>query len=829
MKFSIDQHVLEKSVKKLVVDLVEENPISEQYQDLWGIIEELSVEDFTSLKKNVYFADFLRSFSCSVSIGSNSHQVNVGDEKIVGLECQGGAMIVEQPSKGTVMDHLIVEGLDVSTKNNVSEVTASDFPSLHTLLDDVKLPERFLKLITRLRNISQEKSSFELGDTLGCLVNVSDEIFSKLPGIGKSYQDVFGELKALYPNAELSRQTSKSIDLDAVDFNNMLLNYAGIDKVYIKALDKLARYMEIDDFSENIEIILQLDKRKLSSFPGFGKTVINKLLLLKNMLKEEVHQILLGEIDYESFESQLIAPKFIEELTVERFGELLLEDIDAFLDKINERESDVIQKRWGFVEDKKTLEEIGEEYDVTRERIRQIEKDVNERLYRNIRFTRDYIWSVLEPALTPELPRQFESLYSCFNDEKDFYEVLGVISDQEDLQEYVSPIIKPNVLNGYFSAHGGPVRYEQIKEYLEECNINGVKDIDNAILFLETQGRIRIDGDNIWPKQLSKSEASAFVLASHPNGLPWVDVAEHVNANKYSRTDIYTDRLDHEAYKLPEYIFLAGKGIYKHTRFIDFDLLSPDEIFDELLTFIDETNREVFHLNECYQSSLILKKQNYYVIRTIVKHYGEEYGFFFNGRSQADSVGLEKGFKNITQRDVIVEAMKASVKPLTNTQVANLLKSKSSNHASYYLDQMIKSEQVVQVDHMLYTVPELAYKNIDIPLFIKEISRILIEDDKPVEPSVFESILNVRLSASYSKFFYSSIARKYYRDQGWYRMQSLYSIKPIKYKNLNEAVNEICSLEHSNDKNITNLLQYISITRKTASSAISNWRSVQSQ
>ena len=61
--------------------------------------------------------------------------------------------------------------------------------------------------------------------------------------------------------------------------------------------------------------------------------------------------------------------------------EMAKEAIEAALDTLSDREADVIRMRFGLSdEDPKTLDEIGKVYDVTRERIRQIEKKALEKL-----------------------------------------------------------------------------------------------------------------------------------------------------------------------------------------------------------------------------------------------------------------------------------------------------------------------------------------------------------------------------------------------------------------------------------------------------------------
>ena len=137
---------------------------------------------------------------------------------------------------------------------------------------------------------------------------------------------------------------------------------------------------------------------------------------------------------------------------------------------------------------------------------------------------------------------------------------------------------------------------------------------------------------------------------------------------------------------------------------------------------------------------------------------------------------------------------------------------------------MIEGGEVVQVDRMLYTTPDQAYKNIDINVYVEAITQILLNHGKPVEPSIFESELNRLFDKSYSKYFYSSIARLSFASQGWFRKQSLYSVTPIPFDSLRDAIQTHCSLERSLIDNIHRLREYIAIREKVASVAITNWK-----
>ncbi|MEE9528631.1 MAG: sigma-70 family RNA polymerase sigma factor, partial [Dehalococcoidia bacterium] len=74
--------------------------------------------------------------------------------------------------------------------------------------------------------------------------------------------------------------------------------------------------------------------------------------------------------------------------------QLLKEQVDKVLDELSEREKRVIQLRFGLKDGHpRTLEEVGKEFSVTRERIRQIEAKALRKLRhpQHSRKLRDYL------------------------------------------------------------------------------------------------------------------------------------------------------------------------------------------------------------------------------------------------------------------------------------------------------------------------------------------------------------------------------------------------------------------------------------------------------
>lgn len=801
----VDQPQLDRALNKLFHNLIEESQLMPgETLSAWELCEKLSMQEFMALKKNVYFADLLRAVEIYTPSGQ---KLSIDDEEIRKIETE----VEEKPEMTS--DEQVMECLQI--------------PASSTLLDTIQLPYRFMKLIRRLKNIHLVTPDFRPGETFGELIALTVHELAAQPGIGALYIDTFKELQQLAqsaPTVEAIGTTKLGIDFAKVDISQMRLSLTGVETKHMKALEKFWRHLKTEDMGGMLQAILHAEHEQLVAIPTWGKGSITQLLAFRDRLREEIIAIQNGDIDYLALESVLIVPKRLINCPLNKLEAVLLEDIESYFDKSSEMKVDIAQRRWGFVEDKKTLEEIGADYIVSRERIRQIQGEIRQEFLGHMRVSQPSVWEALEPEISPDLSVKMQTLFSCFSSESDFFEFLDMVSGQTELIAHVYPEIDKAILNTYFAENGAPIHLDDIREFiLSVCSIE-IPFIDNAIRHLAQQGVIQLKDESVYPLQLKKAEASACVLIKHQKGLPWLDIAKLINGNNYSRSPVYEDRLDQEAFNQPEYIYLSGKGTYKHTCFIEVDAAQIDDIFLEMMEYAEKNSRSVFHLNEFYQASRNLKKHDYYVIRHFVKHFGEDYGFYFDGKSQADSIGLEKGFKNITQKDVIIDAMNNRDKPLTKPEIANLLKSKSLAHASFYLDDMIEQGSVVQLDRMLYTTPACAYKNIVIDDYVAALHALLLHFGKPVEPSIFRVQLNMQFERSYSKYFYASLARLYAKAQGWHRKHSLYSVTEISFSNISSAMDMLCDSGAPLQQNIDALQANIAITRETAAIAIQNWR-----
>jgi hypothetical protein len=697
-------------------------------------------------------------------------------------------------------------------------------PSFDTDLNDAHFSEtRFNKLIKKLLSSSMHPESIvSIGSTVGDLLCLNEVDFSKLRGVGKTYYSIFIELQSVY-QAHIDDATTQVAQQNAaketfeIDIDNMALCFSELSDKELKSISKL----EKSGWPTTVAGILMSSDKDIAATKGFGKLHIQTISKLRLKIENEIKRIKHGEIKYEEFDSALIIPMF-KKVTIEELDKILLDDLDKFLDDSDEETVDIFQRRWGFVEPKSTLEELGKKHDVSRERIRQKAVEINKIVLLNLRIKPDSVWACIKDNISTELIIRMPNLGSCFDRETNFYEFMEFISGDRNITDAIRPNLDLNCLNDFF-AQNGPASYFEVSEHLEDGGRTDGTSSLNVITYLVEQHRLKIEQNDVIPCYLKKHEAAAYVLSSHPNGLPWQDVSAIVNNGGFSRTELSTERKDHQALFDSEWCFLSDKGVYKHTKYIDFDSIHLEELFDEIFGFIVNSGRNVVHLHEIYKNTSVLKTHDYYVVRYAVKMYGEAYGLYFSGKSQADSVGIEKDFKNVTQIDVILGAMKEKRSPMTKAEVANLLKSNSISHAGFYLDGLMKEGKVVQAERMFYTVPEIAYKDVDVKSMMMRIKQLLEVEGRPVHHSVFKSALNKEFKKSYTKHFYSSLAMRYADEYTIYKRQNLFSIKAIPFSGLSEATESTCNKELSTNLNIERLCAVVAIDRESAQNAIHGW------
>ena len=157
-------------------------------------------------------------------------------------------------------------------------------------------------------------------------------------------------------------------------------------------------------------------------------------------------------------------------------------------------------------------------------------------------------------------------------------------------------------------------------------------------------------------------------------------------------------------------------------------------------------------------------------------------------------------------------------------EIAERLRSKSTGHARFYINNLMEEGKVVRVDKMVYTTPEKAFGTLDIKAIMQVIQDIMSTSNIIVEADVFREYVNMELNLSYSKYIYMALVKTQLKELAWYRNSSLFSKNPIPYKNLLDMCKQLCNPELSNYQNTKLLQQAVWLTDAVTADAIQQWK-----
>ncbi|MDP3846640.1 MAG: sigma factor-like helix-turn-helix DNA-binding protein [Pseudomonas sp.] len=793
-------------------------PATETSGRLDILIAKLDVEDFLSLRALPAFWELLAFWQIPADI----------EQPSTSQKEQGVLTFADEQQHRTLNPPPLSYHADVKAGSSATDVPPR-LPHPQTLIGDVQLGGRFDKLIARLcRSASRSAGVTVTFERLEDILNLPVEGLLRLDGVGKAYRDDWQELKVLYIQAAeflpVPPDLSGVVDPLELVREDMRLNLTQLDAADLKVIAKLERVIGRAD----IRTILSFDSLEQDATGSLVGRTRSQLLQVRERLAAELQLITTGTLDYHTAPTSLITSTAQSFASVAELGGFLLDRVDTFLATLDEKSQLIFQHRWGFVDERLTLSEIGKKYAVSRERIRQLESKINERLNGYLALDSAEIWRAVTSLSQETLHLEMADLSECFAEQAHFHDFLAFVSHGRIVSTVSSTHPPLAILDGYFALYGAAVDQLVVLQYLQQELGGDEKDASNALQFLHAKAQVAFESGKVLPLNLGKHEAAAAVLSEHPNGLPWLDIARHANRRGISRSS-FSEQTSGHGLQDSALMYVAGKGVYRHTRYVDFSTVDKPAIFQALHTYFATSAREVSHLSEAHAGLPELRKHDYYILRYVVKMHGEDYGIYFNGKSQTDSISLNPAFDLYSQKSVILHSMRQRLGPLTSNEVAQLLKSRSSRHAKFYLSELMFTNQVVQVDRMLYTTPEHAYENIDLDAMRHAIESVLRSHDKPVDPSIIQYELNALQGEAYSKYFYSSLARFFAQLGHWQRRHSLFALQPISFASLTDAIDTLCKPDDSLEQNLQSLRLHIAINEEAARVSLYNWKAAKAR
>lgn len=270
----------------------------------------------------------------------------------------------------------------------------------------------------------------------------------------------------------------------------------------------------------------------------------------------------------------------VQNLDVEKIVADILNSIER------EREREIIARRYGLYDRKETLEQIGELLNITRERVRQLEKAVIARLKaiadKELPMIKQFEdtavahisttghvarVSELSAKLTKENTKIDQSRVSflaelspglsVIDDNDHFFHAIGVRAehDEKKIKEAIGTIVDA------IKTLGKPVTAEDIREaigHADHMRVAALASVSKQLASLGDQwGLIK------WPLVNPKNIRDKIYVILRDNGKPmhFGEIAGSIRGSAFKRKDVTTQAIHNELIKDKRFV-LIGRGIY---------------------------------------------------------------------------------------------------------------------------------------------------------------------------------------------------------------------------------------------------------------------------
>ena len=263
--------------------------------------------------------------------------------------------------------------------------------------------------------------------------------------------------------------------------------------------------------------------------------------------------------------------------------------VDDILATITQdREKEIIARRFGLQDRKETLEQIGDMLGITRERVRQLEKSILTRLRSTIANGAVASVPVIEKSITlsmAELCRaasihdlashmlqrnatpiekahvafisELLSSVTMISENDSYYQSAAMVSlgDEKAIRARVEEIVS------YIKKHGQPVTADKMyasMSYEHPVNITALAGVSKKLAHLRGKwGLVR------WPSVNPKNirDKIFVVLDNNKKPMHFSEIAEAIKNSEFKRKNVTTQAIHNELIKDKRFV-LIGRGIY---------------------------------------------------------------------------------------------------------------------------------------------------------------------------------------------------------------------------------------------------------------------------
>lgn len=269
---------------------------------------------------------------------------------------------------------------------------------------------------------------------------------------------------------------------------------------------------------------------------------------------------------------------------------VLKDGVDAILQSIEqEREREIITRRFGLYDRKETLEQIGELLGITRERVRQLEKAILIRLKIAAEEGKIPAIESIERILVRDLSEngragrvqdvtarligtnspahvrahvafvsELSAKLTILNENDNYFQGVGIAEsgDEKQIRSRVDEIVKT------IKKHGEPISIENLfasfSTYETPEQVRALASLSKLLANLKDMwGLVK------WPTVNPKNIRDKIYVILADNGKPmhFSDIAESIKDSDFKRKDVTTQAIHNELIKDKRFV-LIGRGIY---------------------------------------------------------------------------------------------------------------------------------------------------------------------------------------------------------------------------------------------------------------------------
>lgn len=261
---------------------------------------------------------------------------------------------------------------------------------------------------------------------------------------------------------------------------------------------------------------------------------------------------------------------------------------DILAEIAQEREKEIISRRFGLYDRKETLEQIGDMLGITRERVRQLEKAILIRL--RLAMSEGKIDSAvsMEKILTSKLSEmgraariqdltehllgrdasaterahvaflaELAPTITAVNENDDFYQAatIGTIGDEKAIKKQVEEIVK------FIKKHGEPITGGEMHaemKYEHPSNITALASLSKKLAELKGNWGL-VKWPTVNPKNIR--DKIFVILEDKAKPMHFSEIAKAIKQSDFKRKNVTTQAIHNELIKDKRFV-LIGRGIY---------------------------------------------------------------------------------------------------------------------------------------------------------------------------------------------------------------------------------------------------------------------------